>query len=63
MESSKTKDLNDLFPTSGIRCGPSGQEALLIDEIQKALSEANNGDFASTDEVRAVVNKWITNIS
>jgi predicted transcriptional regulator len=29
-----------------------------INEIQKALREADAEDFASTEEVEAVINKW-----
>jgi RHH-type transcriptional regulator, rel operon repressor / antitoxin RelB len=29
-----------------------------ISEIQAAIQEAEEGDFASQDEVNAVVNKW-----
>ena len=31
-----------------------------VAEIQQALKEADAGDFASQDEVNAVVNKWRT---
>jgi predicted transcriptional regulator len=41
----------------------SPQEVSLIDEIEQALKEADSGDFVSPDEVKAVVNRWVTNIS
>ena len=34
------------------------REAWQIAEIQQALAEADAGDFASTDEVAAVRDKW-----
>lgn len=37
------------------------REAWQIEEIQKALDEADAGDFASADDVRAIANKWNTN--
>jgi predicted transcriptional regulator len=36
---------------------------LLFDEIQQALTEADSGDFASPKEMKAVLSKWVTNIS
>ncbi len=35
----------------------------MFDEIQQALSEADSGDFASPKEMKAVLSKWVTNIS
>ena len=32
-----------------------------ITEIKKALKEADNGDFASEQEVRKVLGKWMRN--
>ena len=37
------------------------REAWQIEEIQKALDEADAGDFASADDVRAIANKWNVN--
>ncbi|MBK5435356.1 ribbon-helix-helix protein, CopG family [Pseudomonas sp. TH32] len=37
------------------------REAWQIEEIQKALKEADAGDFATAAEVDAVANKWRTN--
>jgi len=37
------------------------REAWQIEEIQKALKEADAGDFASTEEVRAIADKWGAN--
>lgn len=34
------------------------REAWQIEEIQKALKEADAGDFASAEEVRAIAQKW-----
>ena len=34
------------------------QEAWQISEIEKAVEEANAGDFASDAEVDAVISKW-----
>jgi hypothetical protein len=36
---------------------------LLFDEIQQALTESDSGDFASPKEMKAVLSKWMTNIS
>jgi len=32
-----------------------------IEEIEKAVEEADAGDFASEQEVRVIVNKWAVN--
>lgn len=37
------------------------REAWQIEEIQKALKEADAGDFATTAEVSAVAEKWHIN--
>ncbi|MCO7628891.1 ribbon-helix-helix protein, CopG family [Pseudomonas fluorescens] len=37
------------------------REAWQIEEIQKALNEADAGDFASADDVRAIAKKWNAN--
>ena len=37
------------------------REAWQIEELQKALIEADEGDFASAEEVNAVAEKWTTN--
>ncbi|WMN19178.1 ribbon-helix-helix protein, CopG family [Pseudomonas piscis] len=37
------------------------REAWQIEEIQKALGEADAGDFASTEEVAAITGKWTDN--
>jgi predicted transcriptional regulator len=37
------------------------REAWQIEEIQKALIEADAGDFATPDEVNAITDKWTTN--
>ncbi|MET0948696.1 MAG: hypothetical protein ABWY17_09500 [Pseudomonas sp.] len=37
------------------------REAWQIEEIQKALIEADAGDFATPEEVNAIANKWIAN--
>lgn len=37
------------------------REAWQIEEIQKALHEADAGDFASPDEVKKVAEKWTNN--
>ena len=37
------------------------REAWQIEELQKALIEADEGDFASAEEVNAVTEKWTTN--
>ncbi|AZC35817.1 CopG family ribbon-helix-helix protein [Pseudomonas chlororaphis] len=37
------------------------REAWQIDEIQKALTEAEAGDFASAEELDGVLNKWTGN--
>jgi len=37
------------------------REAWQIEEIQKALNEADAGDFASADEVTTIANKWNAN--
>ncbi|MCK1787537.1 MULTISPECIES: CopG family ribbon-helix-helix protein [Pseudomonas] len=34
------------------------REAWQIEEIQKALQEADAGDFASTADVKAIADKW-----
>jgi len=39
------------------------REAWQIEEIQKALKEADAGDFASDEEVRAFAEKWNANAS
>lgn len=35
----------------------------MTDEIEQALKEADSGDFVSPEDVKAVVNRWVTNIS
>lgn len=37
------------------------REAWQIDEIQKALKEADAGDFASAEEINAIAEKWNAN--
>lgn len=37
------------------------REAWQIEEIQKAILEADAGDFATEDEVSAVAKKWAAN--
>ncbi|MGE8482195.1 MAG: CopG family ribbon-helix-helix protein [Pseudomonas sp.] len=37
------------------------REAWQIEEIQKALKEADAGDFATPEEVKAIADKWTTN--
>jgi predicted transcriptional regulator len=37
------------------------REAWQIEEIQKALKEADAGDFASAEEVSAIAQKWNAN--
>ncbi|WP_077045885.1 CopG family ribbon-helix-helix protein [Pseudomonas sp. KK4] len=37
------------------------REAWQIEEIQKALKEADAGDFATQEEVNAIADKWIAN--
>jgi RHH-type rel operon transcriptional repressor/antitoxin RelB len=37
------------------------REAWQIEEIQKALIEADAGDFATPEEVNAIADKWTTN--
>ncbi|AZC23137.1 MULTISPECIES: ribbon-helix-helix protein, CopG family [Pseudomonas] len=37
------------------------REAWQIEEIQKALGEADAGDFASAEEVAAITGKWTGN--
>ncbi|AIC18512.1 MULTISPECIES: CopG family ribbon-helix-helix protein [Pseudomonas] len=37
------------------------REAWQINEIQKALTEAEAGDFASAEELDGVLNKWTGN--
>ncbi|WP_053268403.1 CopG family ribbon-helix-helix protein [Pseudomonas chlororaphis] len=37
------------------------REAWQINEIQKALTEAEAGDFASAEELDGVLNKWTRN--
>lgn len=37
------------------------REAWQIEEIQKALMEADAGDFATPGEVSAIADKWIAN--
>ncbi|AJO77049.1 MULTISPECIES: CopG family ribbon-helix-helix protein [Pseudomonas] len=37
------------------------REAWQIDEIQKALTEAEAGDFVSAEELDGVLNKWTGN--
>ncbi|OLF55570.1 CopG family ribbon-helix-helix protein [Pseudomonas chlororaphis] len=37
------------------------REAWQIDEIQKALAEADSGDFASAEELEGVLDKWTGN--
>ncbi len=37
------------------------REAWQIEEIQKALKEADAGEFATATEVKAVADKWRTN--
>ncbi|MHC8385927.1 hypothetical protein [Pseudomonas sp. LB3P14] len=63
MEKHKTKRHSDALLTTDISRGHSAHQALMFDEIQQALSEANSGDFASPKEMKAVVSKWVTNIS
>jgi len=38
--------------------GYLAREAWQIEEIEKGIQEADAGDFASDDEVRAVAEKW-----
>ena len=37
------------------------REAWQIGELQKAIAEADAGDFATDDEVRSVMDKWSGN--
>jgi len=37
------------------------REAWQIEEIQKALHEADAGDFASSDDVKRITEKWTNN--
>ena len=37
------------------------REAWQIEEIQKALIEADAGEFATSDEVNAIADKWTVN--
>ncbi|MFJ2479992.1 CopG family ribbon-helix-helix protein [Pseudomonas sp. NPDC087598] len=37
------------------------REAWQIEELQQAVKEADAGDFATSDEVRAIADKWNTN--
>jgi RHH-type rel operon transcriptional repressor/antitoxin RelB len=37
------------------------REAWQIEEIQKALKEAEDGDFATQEEVNAITEKWTVN--
>ncbi|HCS45789.1 MAG TPA: hypothetical protein DIW52_23705 [Pseudomonas sp.] len=37
------------------------REAWQIEEIQKALNEADAGDFATPEEVNAIAAKWTAN--
>ncbi|MGH8388438.1 MAG: CopG family ribbon-helix-helix protein [Pseudomonas sp.] len=37
------------------------REAWQIEEIQKALKEADDGDFATQEEVNAIADKWTAN--
>jgi predicted transcriptional regulator len=37
------------------------REAWQIEEIQKALKEADASDFATPEEVKAIADKWTTN--
>lgn len=37
------------------------REAWQIAELQRAVQEADAGDFASEDEVKAVMDKWTNN--
>jgi predicted transcriptional regulator len=37
------------------------REAWQIEEIQKALKEADEGDFATQEEVTAIADKWTAN--
>jgi predicted transcriptional regulator len=37
------------------------REAWQIEEIQKALKEADEGDFATQEEVNAIADKWTAN--
>jgi predicted transcriptional regulator len=37
------------------------REAWQIEEIQKALKEADAGDFATPEEVNAIADKWTAN--
>ena len=37
------------------------REAWQIEEIQKALKEADEGDFATQEEVNAMADKWTVN--
>ncbi|MGW8465171.1 hypothetical protein [Pseudomonas sp. CLCA07] len=62
MEKAKPKNLSELLST-GLAHEYSVHEALMIDEIQRALSEADNGDFVSPKELKAVISKWVTDIS
>ncbi|EUB72111.1 hypothetical protein PMI27_004033 [Pseudomonas sp. GM41(2012)] len=63
MEKPKTKKHSDAFYTADISHRHSAHQALLFDEIQQALTEADSGDFASPKEMKAVLSKWVTNIS
>jgi hypothetical protein len=62
MEKANPKNLSET-PSPGPARAHSAHEALMIDDIQRALSEADNGDFASPKELKAVVGKWVTDIS
>ncbi|EPM56882.1 CopG family ribbon-helix-helix protein [Pseudomonas syringae] len=37
------------------------REAWQIAEIQRAIEEADAGEFASEEDVKAVMNKWANN--
>jgi len=63
MEKTKAKSHSALRVPTEIIHKASPSEFSIINEIEQALKEADSGDFASPEEVKAVVNRWVTNIS
>jgi predicted transcriptional regulator len=50
--------------TNGTAASPReylAREAWQIEEIQKALKEADEGDFATQEEVDTITDKWTAN--
>jgi predicted transcriptional regulator len=59
MENSNSKALGNSSLANNLISERSASEFSMIDEIKQALKEAESGDLASSEEVNAIVNKWV----